>query len=118
MTPNDYQKLAARTLIAAPGFEIPGGDMMLVWCALGLTGEAGEVADSVKKGVLHRHGLNYAALEIELGDVLWYVAALCTLAGVDMGTVMALNIEKLKRRYPGGFSSEDSKRRVDVEAGG
>lgn len=52
----------------------------------------------------------------ELGDVLWYVAALCTKADLDMGEVMQGNIDKLRRRYPDGFSSEDSKRRVDVEA--
>lgn len=51
----------------------------------------------------------------ELGDVLWYVAALCTKFGFDMGDVMAVNIEKLKKRYPDGYNSRDSVARVDTK---
>lgn len=81
---------------------------MLVWCATGLIGEAGEVADYVKKGVFHQHGVLPDRLADELGDVLWYIASLCTLAGIDLSDVMQANIEKLNRRYPNGYRSEDS----------
>lgn len=104
----NYQQLAARTLIPEPGFDIPGPDLMLVWCALGLTGEAGEVAEHIKKGVFHQHGVDSDKLAEELGDVLWYVAALCELAGLELDMVMARNIKKLWDRYPNGFRSEDS----------
>ena len=114
MDANDYQKLAARTLIDRPGFELTDRDIMLVWNALGLAGEAGEVAELVKKGILHQHGLDHDRLKNELGDVLWYAAALCTRLGVDMGEVMQANIDKLLERYPNGFSATDSKRRVDT----
>ena len=114
MDANDYQKLAARTLIERPGFEPSDADIMLVWNALGLAGEAGEVAELVKKGILHQHGLDHDRLKKELGDVLWYAAALCTRLGLDMGAVMQANIDKLLERYPDGFSATDSKRRVDA----
>ena len=114
MNASDYQEQAARTQIAEPGFEIPGHEMMLVWNALGLAGEAGEVAELVKKGVFHRHSIDRARLEKELGDVLWYASALCTALGLDLGEIMQINIEKLKVRYPNGYSSIDSQQRVDV----
>jgi NTP pyrophosphatase (non-canonical NTP hydrolase) len=114
MDASEYQKLAARTLIDRPDFDISDDGIMQVWNAIGLAGEAGEVADHIKKGVFHRHGVDREKLAKELGDVLWYAAALCTKVGLDMGEVMQGNIDKLRKRYPDGYSSEDSKRRVDV----
>jgi NTP pyrophosphatase (non-canonical NTP hydrolase) len=113
MDANEYQQLAARTLISGPGFEIPEKEIMAVWEVVGLAGEAGEVADLIKKGVFHRHGIDAPRLEEELGDTLWYIAALCNTLGLDLSTIMQANIDKLKIRYPNGFSSLDSLRRVD-----
>ena len=115
MDAREYQQLAARTLIDKPNFDIPDVEIMQVWNAIGLAGEAGEVAELIKKGVFHQHGVDRQKLAKELGDVLWYAAALCTKAGLDMGEVMQVNIDKLRERYPNGYSSEDSKRRVDVQ---
>lgn len=115
MNASEYQRRAARTLIDRPDFDISDRDIMLVWNAVGLAGEAGEVAEHIKKGVFHQHGVDTAKLAKEIGDVLWYAAALCTKAGLDMGDVMQANIDKLRLRYPDGYSSEDSKRRVDVQ---
>lgn len=114
MNATDYQQLAARTLIDRPGFDLDDTNMMILWNALGLAGEAGEVAEMVKKGILHQHGLDRDKMAKELGDCLWYIAALCTKLEIDMGDVMATNIEKLKVRYPDGFKPTDSVARVDV----
>lgn len=113
MNANDYQRLAARTLIDAPDAEYTAAEIMLVWNALGVAGEAGEVADLIKKAVFHRHPLNRDALIKELGDVLWYVAALCTKLDIGLDDVMVLNIEKLRARYPAGYSSERSRERYE-----
>ena len=51
MDATNYQKLSSRTLIDKPGFEIPDKEIMAVWDVIGLTGEAGEVADEIKKDV-------------------------------------------------------------------
>lgn len=115
MTGREYQWLAARTLIDAPDFEITDEQIMVVWNTIGLAGEAGEVCEMVKKGIFHQHGVDREKMHKELGDVLWYVAALCTNFDFDMGDVMAANIEKLKKRYPGGYNPSDSMARVDVE---
>lgn len=115
MQANDYQQQAARTLIDGPDATYTDHEIMLVWNALGLAGEAGEVADTIKKAVFHQHGINRDELIKELGDVLWYVAALCSKLDVPLSEVMERNIEKLKRRYPDGYSSADSQARTDVQ---
>jgi NTP pyrophosphatase (non-canonical NTP hydrolase) len=112
---NEYQKLAARTLIDKPDIPLSPEETMIIWTAIGLAGEAGEVVDDIKKSIFHRHGLDHTRLQKEIGDVLWYVAALCTTLGLDMETIMHQNIEKLKKRYPNGYSSEDSQKRIDIE---
>ena len=111
MTPNEYQKLAARTLIDAPERPLTDGEIMIVWNAIGLAGETGEVVDNIKKAIFHRHGLNQTQLKKELGDVCWYLAGLCTKLGFSLEDVMQQNIDKLIERYPNGYSSEASKNR-------
>ena len=74
----------------------------LAYTSLGLAGEAGEIANKVKKvyrdndGELTRQA--QADLMDELGDVLWYVAALATEIGYDLDDVAAHNLEKLAAR--------------------
>lgn len=75
---------------------------------LGIGGEAGEVQDLVKKHLGHGHPLDKEKLVKELGDVLWYVAAIADQAGVSLEMVAQVNVEKLRKRYPNGFSSEAS----------
>ena len=104
----EYQLLASRTLPGAPDRAYTPEEIMLVWNAIGLAGEAGEVAELVKKGVFHSHGIDRAKLVKELGDCLWYIAALCTELNVSLGDVMQQNIDKLRERYPVGWNSADS----------
>lgn len=113
MDATTYQKAAGRTLIAGPDAEYTGDELMLVWNAIGLAGEAGEVCDLVKKGVFHQHGIDREKLIKELGDVCWYTAALCSKLGVSLSEVMERNIEKLQQRYPDGYSSAASLARID-----
>lgn len=117
MDANQYQLLAARTLIDKPDFEITDKHIMIMWCAIGLSGESGEISELVKKGILHQHGLDEQKMSKEIGDCLWYLAGLCTVLHLDMGQVMQENIDKLKLRYPNGFNSQDSISRKDVNHG-
>lgn len=106
MTPNEYQAAAQRT---------SGTDRTrtehLINGALGLTGESGEVADIVKKAMFQGHSMDYEHIAKELGDVLWYVAETATAIGYDMESIMQMNIDKLKRRYPNGFTAARSRDR-------
>lgn len=115
MDADTYQSQASRTLLSEPDFVPSGRDLMQVWNALGLVGEAGEVAELIKKGIFHRHGVDMNELRKEIGDVLWYVAALCTRYDIPLSEVMGENIAKLAKRYPRGYSSADSKDRQDLK---
>lgn len=106
MKANEYQELAARTLIDKPDFEITPEQVMIAWNALGLAGEAGEVADLVKKGIFHQHGIDREKMKKELGDVAWYLSALCKEFDLTLEEVLSHNIEKLKARFPEGYSAE------------
>ena len=75
----------------------------LTLSALGLTGEAGEVADTIKKVLYQGHELDRAHLVQELGDVLWYVMLACNAVGCTLENVMQGNVAKLHARYPDGF---------------
>lgn len=103
-----YPDLASRTLLKDPGFVLTPQETLLVWNALGAAGEAGEMADLVKKAVFHRHGLDKERIKKEIGDCLWYLNAICRDIGTTLNEVAGGNIEKLKDRYPEGFTSEAS----------
>lgn len=75
----------------------------LMYLALGLTGEAGEVANKVKK--LFRDGENQelrTELAKELGDVMWYMARLSSVLKVDLTETLAKNVAKLESRKERG----------------
>lgn len=108
---DDYQDLAQRT--AHEGFDI---DQRLLIACCGLAGEAGEVCDIIKKGVGHGHDIDPARVADELGDVLWYLAEIAAVLDVSLSSVATANIEKLRRRYPDGFSAERSRNRGDSDA--
>jgi NTP pyrophosphatase (non-canonical NTP hydrolase) len=105
---NEYQNLAMMTL----NKDLTKKEA-LVNSVMGLNGEAGEVIDLVKKHLFHGHVLNKEELIKELGDVAWYLAEAAYALDIDLETILKLNIEKLKKRYPEGFSTKDSINRKD-----
>ena len=96
MTLSDFQRRSRATAV------YPGAGDNLLYPTLGLCGEAGEVAEKVKKMVRDDGGELTAArreaLAGELGDVLWYVAQLATEAGLDLDDVADANLAKLRSR--------------------
>lgn len=76
--------------------------------ALGITGEAGEVADYIKKILYHNHEMSVEKLALELGDVLWYISYLSSVIGYDLDEIAQMNINKLKKRYPDGWDPDKS----------
>jgi NTP pyrophosphatase (non-canonical NTP hydrolase) len=104
-----YQQAAART-----GGEVTV-DHPIVYPTLGLANEAGEVAGKVKKIFRDRGGVitdaDREALALELGDVLWYLAELCTRLGISLDDVAAKNIAKLADRATRGVIHGDGDNR-------
>jgi NTP pyrophosphatase (non-canonical NTP hydrolase) len=99
MTPSDYQHHVQRTM--RPRDE---RDKLLL-CGFGLAGETGEVVDLLKKFLFNGAGIDLPRekLKEELGDVLWYLANLCTTLAITLEDVMHANLAKLHRRHPNGF---------------
>jgi NTP pyrophosphatase (non-canonical NTP hydrolase) len=81
--------------------------------AMGISGEAGEVTDYIKKVLYHSHELSKEELAKELGDVLWYLTYLTELIGYSLSDIAELNLNKLKKRYPEGWNTERSINRED-----
>jgi NTP pyrophosphatase (non-canonical NTP hydrolase) len=98
MTFDEYQTDASRT--SAPHWRHAD---RLANAAIGLCGESGEVAELVKKQLFHGKAHDSARLAEEVGDVLWYVAEVCTVAGLNLADVAQANVAKLRERYPDGF---------------
>lgn len=99
MTLEEYQKEAQKTALYPEAYR-------LLYPALGLAGEAGELANKVKK-VLRDHGGRLSeeareAILAELGDVLWYVAQVATDLGESLEAVAQANLAKLRSRKERG----------------
>lgn len=109
-TLQDYQLEVTRTMTGeAP--KLSGLETLLVWDALGLAGETGEVCDRLKKAIFHGQGLTEQAeadLVKELGDVEWYLTSLITHLQETLQRVCQLNAEKLRARYPNGWEPSRS----------
>lgn len=97
---NEYQDGALTTAVYPES-------MRIIYPALGLAGESGEVADKVKK-VLRDNECNFTEdkkreIALELGDVLWYVATLAEDIGYCLEDIAALNLAKLSSRKQRGM---------------
>ena len=86
----------------------------VLYAAIGICGEAGEVSELVKKYAYHGHAIDKDHLARELGDVLWYVSYMAHLFGYSLSEIMEMNQDKLSKRYPDGkFDEERSKNRKE-----
>lgn len=100
MEMNTYQEKAASTAIYK-------AEHAVIYPALGLAAEAGEVANKVKK-ILRDGTFNREAIADEVGDCLWYIAALCRDLNVNIADLAKNNLQKL----------EDRKRRGKIAGSG
>ena len=101
MTFEEYQAFARRTMNRSLNEQ-----EALTMTALGLTGEAGECSEIIKKHVFHHRAFDRNDLEAELGDVLWYLAMLADACGLKLSDIATANVEKLRGRYPEGFAAQ------------
>jgi len=87
----NYREFVEKTCSAS------GRDLVNV--GLGLCGEAGEVADLIKKALYKDRPVDKNKLLLELGDVVWYTELACILLGTSVEELQALNMQKLRARY-------------------
>jgi NTP pyrophosphatase (non-canonical NTP hydrolase) len=111
----DHQKLVRNLL--KPDAEIyqslAPGDCNLLHMAMGISGEAGELLDAVKKYVFYRKPFDYENAIEELGDLEFYLEGLRAQLGIDRETVLDHNIKKLSKRYGEKYSNEAAIARKD-----
>jgi NTP pyrophosphatase (non-canonical NTP hydrolase) len=108
----DYEAAASRTLdLDLMPHSFTPDQALLLNAALGLTGEAGEFADAVKKALFHHHGLDKDQLVKELGDLLFYIRMAALGLNVSLEHIAEENDRKLRKRYPYGFTVERSRNR-------
>lgn len=112
ITADDYQRAALRTA-QTDKFTKSG---LFENGVLGLTGEAGEVADLLKKNMFQGHDLDKEEVKLELGDCAWYIAIAAYALGFSLSDVLNANIAKLKDRYPDKFSKERSIHRKEYQS--
>lgn len=110
MTINEYQTEALRT---AAGMNHPSNDEILLNGVMGLAGESGECVDMMKKHLFQGHELDKEYIAKELGDVAWYIALSAYAMGYDLETILQMNVDKLRKRYPNGFEAERSLHRQE-----
>jgi NTP pyrophosphatase (non-canonical NTP hydrolase) len=91
---NEYQKQAFTTATAE--------SQNIYYMTMGMTGEAGEIANKIKKVMRDGKKLDIEDMKHELGDVLWYVAGLATLLNISLEDVADSNIHKLASRKARG----------------
>lgn len=92
-------------------------EVMCAWNLIGLVGEVGEIAGSFVSAVDQGRPMDKAHTQKEIGDVSWYVAAICTKLGISLDEALTGNIIKLIQRYPNGYNSADSIARIDTQLG-
>lgn len=117
-----YQELAMRTndgkasyrlgIAFRKSFDMKIDVPQLIEGLLGLLGESGEFGDLIKKWIFYERGeLDEEHAKKELGDVCWYIALICDAMNWSLDDIMQKNIEKLRERYPEGFSVEQANHR-------
>jgi NTP pyrophosphatase (non-canonical NTP hydrolase) len=107
VTFDDYATAAART----ENHRLSEGERLMD-AAAGLAEEGGEVLSLVRKHVYQGHILDKERVAKELGDALWCLATVASSVGISLDDVARTNVEKLRLRYPDGYSDQASQDRL------
>lgn len=114
----DYQQAALRTWKSFDTREIDGPTMELLHSALLIADEAGELVSPIKKYVIYNKPLDIENVKEELGDLMYGIVVMADTLGIDIKEILFNNIDKLKQRYPEGYSDEDAVLRRDKQKEG
>lgn len=104
MNLGEFQKTCKATAVK---FDDPEKEILTWGC--GIAGEAGDVASCIKKTYIHKKDVKDGIRE-NIGDTMWYISMICNFMGWELEDIMKENYEKLKARYPEGFSFDTAQR--------
>ncbi len=102
----EYQKLCKKS--AKKDFNSKEEEIM-TW-GLGVAGEAGDIAGCIKKTFAHGNNQEKGIRE-NIGDTMWYLAAICNFFNWNLEEILKENLNKLKKRFPKGFTSKNASRK-------
>ena len=107
MDSKTYQEGVRRTLAERPKRKVNDKEFNVLHASLGVVTEAAEIADIAKGVLIKGKELDLEHLEEEVGDVLYYLGVILNETGSSFEKVMEKNANKLKVRFPNGFTSEN-----------
>ncbi len=113
MNLTEYQREATQTF--KPRSRLSEKEAELANWAIGVANEAGELAGLIKHILFHKQRASKVEIAKEVGDVLWYLSALCSNVGIDLAVAAELNLAKLKHRHGKSFSFQGSRDRHKLE---
>jgi NTP pyrophosphatase (non-canonical NTP hydrolase) len=98
--------------------ELTPDDCHRLHMAVGISGEAGELLDAIKKAVIYRKPLDVQNVKEECGDLLFYITGMLDSIGSNLDQVISENMEKLSKRYSSlSYSNNQAIQRMDKEHG-
>lgn len=115
MDPKEYLILSDRTCkhIDEEGLMVGSRSYDLLHAAIGISGEAGEFLDAVKKNFFYNKEFDLVNAREELGDLLWYISLALRTIGANFDEIMQENIDKLALRYPDKYTDQAAQYRAD-----
>lgn len=118
--PKNYRQFVRQ--LCKPGCDITAeltpSDAHLLHMAIGISGEAGEMLDAIKKAAIYRRPLDVANVREEAGDILFYLTGLLDALGIELQDVITENMEKLSLRYQSlSYSNASAIARMDKDHG-
>lgn len=85
--------------------------------AMGVAGEAGELLDAIKKHAIYGQPLDEANIAEELGDIEFYLQLMRDCLVITREEILQANVEKLRKRYPAGYTDVHAAQRLDKTNG-
>jgi NTP pyrophosphatase (non-canonical NTP hydrolase) len=116
MTPEEYTEECRRTERREDWAEITpelSNNVRLLYTLIGLTTEASEAMDVFKKHLFYKRPFDLDHFKSELADSLWNLTMAADIVGCSLEDLMRINTEKLRKRYPNGFTIEDANNRKE-----
>lgn len=117
MTTEDLIKYEYPEFVASRAKQLSNHTEDMLHMAVGISGEAGELLDAIKKVWVYNKTLDIENVREELGDLLFYIQGMANLIGTDLEELIKGNMEKLKKRYPTGYTDAAAQARADKKAG-
>lgn len=117
-----YQRQSATTDLTPDQYlnrlqSMPAFKTALLHYTVGISTEAGELGDTLKRYIFYQQPLDVANIKEELGDLLWYMTRLASALGITLEEILEHNSEKLSKRYHSGkFTEEHATERADKDS--